>query len=479
MKVRVALVPAVALLLSAAWPASAQDDAGGARVPGQSATSDQPSEGASSESIQSSLGPAGDPAGIRAALAQRGVTFSFTYIGEVLGNVSGGLRQGTVYQGRLDGQLDIDLDRAFGWTGASFHTNFFQIHGRGLSSNYIGNLLTVSGIEALASTRLDELWIQQKLLEDKLSVRVGQLAADTEFVVSEYAGLFVNSTFGFPGLLGNDLPNGGPAYPLATPGIRVKYSPDETWSAMIGVFNGAPAGMRATDPQRDDPSNLEFRLRDPALIMAELSYKYDLGTADAKLPGNAKLGAWGHLGRFNDLRFAQPTPEAPALLLANPASSGIGRRLPGNAGGYLIVDQLLYRAPDTEDGGLGMFARLLGAPGDRNLLSFYVDGGLTYKGPIPGRPDDTIGVAVAYARISDAVRDYDRDLAFFNPDTFQPVRTSEALLEVTYQAQIVPGWTVQPNFQYIRRPGGGIVNPATDRLVKDAVVLGLRTSIKY
>jgi len=216
-------------------------------------------------------------------------------------------------------------------------------------------------------------------------------------------------------------------------------------------------------------------------VMAELAYSYDAGTAGAALPGVAKLGAWGHLGRFNDQRFAEPSGGAMAPSLADPASSGVGRRLPGNAGGYVIVDQLLHRAAGTEDGGLGFFVRLLGAPGDRNFLSFYADGGLTYKGLVPGRPDDTIGVSVAYARVSDAVRAFDADLGFLNPGVVQPVRTSEAVLELTYQAQIVPGWTVQPDFQYIRRPGGGVSNPlsASGAVVKNAAVFGLRSAIKY
>ena len=32
-----------------------------------------------------------------------------------------------------------------------------------------------------------------------------------------------------------------------------------------------------------------------------------------------------------------------------------------------------------------------GVPNDRNLINFYSDGGLLYKGLIPRRPDDKIG----------------------------------------------------------------------------------------
>src|SRR3954471_19600810 len=79
-------------------------------------------------------------------LAEWGVALSATYIGEALGNASGGVRRGTIYEGRFDLGVDVDLDKAMGWNGATFHANVYQIHGDGLSRDYIGNLMLVSGI---------------------------------------------------------------------------------------------------------------------------------------------------------------------------------------------------------------------------------------------------------------------------------------------------------------------------------------------
>ena len=75
-----------------------------------------------------------------------------TYIGEGLANISGGIRTGAIYTGRLDLGTTIDLEKVAGWTGATFHANMFQIHGDGLSRSYIGNLMLVSGIESLPAT---------------------------------------------------------------------------------------------------------------------------------------------------------------------------------------------------------------------------------------------------------------------------------------------------------------------------------------
>ena len=77
----------------------------------------------------------------------------------------------------------------------------FQIHGDGLSRSYIGNLMLVSGVEALPATRLYELWIEQKLAGDKIAVRVGQQASDIEFIDSAYDDIFINSALGWPGIM--------------------------------------------------------------------------------------------------------------------------------------------------------------------------------------------------------------------------------------------------------------------------------------
>ena len=132
-----------------------------------------------------------DPGGIRSALGREGITFHVNYIGEVLGNPTGGVKQGTVYDGRLELPLEPDLEKTIGWRGLSFFANGYQIHGRSISANNLGVLMPVSFIEALPDTRLFELWLEQKLFDGKLSIRLGQLSADSDFIISQGAQAFL------------------------------------------------------------------------------------------------------------------------------------------------------------------------------------------------------------------------------------------------------------------------------------------------
>ena len=128
---------------------------------------------------------------------------------------------------------------------------------------------------------------------------------------------------------------------------------------------------------------------------------------------------------------------------------------------------------------LGVFARVMAAPPDRNLVSFSADAGMTLAAPLPGRDSDTAGIGFGVAKVSGNASALDRDTALYSGTNY-PVRTVETFFEVTYQYQIVPWWQVQPDFQYVLRPSGGIPNPTQpSRLIGNEAVFGLRTVVTF
>lgn len=411
----------------------------------------------------------------RDALAEKGVRLSALYLADPYGDVAGGMRRGATFSGRLDVELDVDAAKIFGIPGGTLHANMFQIHGRDLSKNYVGNFLSINDIAALPTTRLYELWYEQSF-GDLLSVRAGQIGIDVEFLTSLYAGNFVNATFGWPGLPTMNLPEGGPAYPLATPAVRVKLDPAPGLSILAAVFDGEPAGPGPGDPQARDRYGLNFRVSDPPLLFLESQYRYNQGASAGALPGIVKLGVYSHFGQFADQRFGTD-----GLPLASPASNGIPIQHSPDLGFYGIIDQQIYRLPgDDPQKGIGVFARAIGSPGSQNLIDFYADAGFNVIGMVPGRPADLFGAAVTYADISPAARAYDRDLNAATGLSL-PVRNFEAVLELTYIAQILPGLNLQPDLQYIVHPGGNVVDPygsgATP--IRNALVLGVTTQVRF
>ncbi|QPF87547.1 carbohydrate porin [Bradyrhizobium genosp. L] len=410
----------------------------------------------------------------RAALEQAGYQFSFTYIGESFANVSGGMATGAIYTGRLDLGTTIDLEKVFGWTGATFHANMYQIHGDGLSRSYVGNLMLVSGVEALPATRLYELWIEQKLLDGRLAIRFGQIGADVEFIDSQYDDIFINSALGWPGITGVNLPSGGPSPALAVPGIRVKANLSDRITAYLAVFDGSAAPQGDLDPQILNPNGIAFRVNDPPWWIGQLKYKFEIG--ESKLPATITGGAWYHQMSFADQRYS-----ADGLSLADPNSSGDTLWHRGNNGVFMVYEQQLTRTAKDPDKGVAFFMRASVSPSDRNLVSAYVDGGLLFTGFSDKYPNDRFGVAATYAKISDAARALDRDTQIFTGTPY-PIRDYEAVLEVTYQHVVNDNFTVQPVFEYIAHPGGGAVDPydpTQTHRIRDSVVVGVRTILSY
>ena len=318
-------------------------------------------------------------------------------------------------------------------------------------------------------------------------------------MISENANRFVNSTFGWPLIVAQDLPSGGPSYPEATPGLRVKFKPDEALTIEAAVFDGDPAGPGSGNPVYRDPYGLAFRISDPPLLMTEIDYAYNRGSAEgdpnlegsgppsldqraddniapsSDLPGTIRLGAWYHTGQFADQLFDQR-----GLSLADPASSGQPLQRNGDFGLYASIDQMLWRASGgAEDRGLSGFLRVSGAPSDRNMIDFYSDFGLTYKGLLAGRANDTAGIGFAYGRISPRLIARDRDMVAFT-GVPMPIPDYEAAIELTYQAKIAPGWAIQPDLQYIIHPGGNAADPLDPASrIPNAFVAGVRTVIKF
>ena len=443
-------------------------------APSALAQSASPPVVAPQPTIATSLPANGDPWGTRRWLAEHGVTFALVHTTELLSNLRGGIRRGTIFDGKLEAMVGVDLGKVAGLDGLNFYSNSFQLHGSsGPGRSLVGNINTISNIEALPTSRLSEIWLEQQLFDGKASLRAGQLVVDTEFLYSQYFSFFMSSDW--PTNPAVNIPSGGPAYPLSTPGVRLKVDPTPQTTALLGVFNGDPAGQCGQDAEICNRHGLNFRVNDPPYLLGEVQYRYNQEPTSRGLAGGVRFGAWHHFGRFDDLRY-----DINGFSLASPLSTGIARRMRGNDGVYAVLDQQLYRPPGGDaNSGVLLFARAAYSTPDRSLNDFYLDGGIIFAGLIPSRPLDAFGASFLYAHISDRARGLDRDTQLFTGLPV-PLRDYELSFDISYAASIVPGWIVQPNLQLVFHPGGHIPgNVSPIEPIRNAVVVGVRSTMRY
>ena len=163
------------------------------------------------------------------------------------------------------------------------------------------------------------------------------------------------------------------------------------------------------------------------------------GSLIEEMSTKVAIGAWAYTERFQAW-----TPDQPA-----------GR----SWGLYVLGEQLLHLNRDGA-GGLSGFARVGTASDAVNQLDLFLGGGLTYRGALPGRPDDVAGLGMAHARNGSPFRRAQREAGF-------PRKGAETVLELTYRAQLGRFFVVQPDLQWV-------VNPGMDPGVANALVFGLR-----
>ena len=476
------------LSLGVVQPALAQasGEAAPAATPAESGPSSTPS---ATDAAKAPPAPAGfwdratlfgDMGGLRPWLGDHGVTLSLQETSEYLNNLSGGTHRSGAYDGLTQLGVVVDTQKAFGLPGGTFNVSALQIHGTNLTQRNLQTLQTATGIEADATTRLWELWYQQSLLAGKVDVKIGQQSLDQEFMTSQYAATFMNATFGWPVLPSTDMPAGGPAYPLSSLGVRVRATPADSWTVLAGVFDGNPAGNGIGDPQKLNAHGTNFNLHDSALFIGEVQYAINQPPAnpsDAKptgLPGTYKLGFWYNTGNFADQQF-----DNTGLSLANPASTGVPQSHRGDYSFYAVADQMVWRPSADSPQSVGVFARIMGAPGDRNLVDLGVNAGVTLKAPFKGRDNDVAGIAVGYAKIGSHAQNLASDTASLTTPGY-PSRSAETIIEATYLYQVTPWWQLQADFQYAFRPAGGIPNPENpSQRVGNEAVVGLRTNLVF
>ena len=400
--------------------------------------------------------------GLRPRLAEQGLTFSGSYIGEYLVNTRGGLRRGGEYSGLLELGFDVDFEKLACLHGASLHITSYYPHGGNIAQKFTGDLGDVSNIEAYDSFRVYEAWLEQKFLNDRAAIRVGLMGVDIDFAVIETSAIFNNSSFGAPAAVTLNLPI--PSYPVSALGALLRIEPSKNSYFQIAAYDGNPApgifedptpGAATSNDLNKHNTRIALRHDEGAMFMAEIGWrtpKPDCHEKNAPLATSLKLGGSWHTDRFADIRDTTRGLPRP-------------RSYRGNAAIYFIVEQDVWREPGTVNDGLTAFFRAAFAPADRNFFSTTAETGLAYRGIFQSDARDTLALGFEFLDISPRVAAAQRSIGVRTQDY-------EAIIELTYQRALTPWCSIQPDIQYVIHPGGSSE-------LGNALVVGLRTTITF
>ena len=329
----------------------------------------------------------------------------------------------SAYLDNLDIVYDADADVLWGLEDTRIHLYGLYNNGNSLSDSAVRDLQVVSNIEAgTQALRLYEAWIETGIGDDA-SLLVGLYDLNSEFDVLESAGLFINSAHGIGTDIGQTGENGPSIFPVTSLALRVQWETRGKWTYRFAVLDGVPG-----DPE--DPAATAIRIGgdDGALFVIE----------GERRAGSSKLlaGAWAYSAEFDSWDETGGSH--------------------GNAGIYLRAESILYDGNSR----LSAFGRVGWANPEFNVFSHFASIGLTWGGFLPGRPEDTLGLAIAWARAGDEFRRAGSAIGF------EPTR-AETAYELTWRLPLTRNLAVQPDIQYVIDPG---LDPDRD----DAWAFGLR-----
>jgi porin len=389
----------------------------------------------------------GDWYGTRTWLEDRGITPTLTFVTDALGNASGGKEQGFTTANNVGLDLNLDLEKLCGFEGASLLVSMSYRFGSSLSAEYIHNVFTTQQVFGGETFRLVNVAYLQKLFDDRLEFRIGRIAAGDDFLVSPYNYVFVQNGFdGNPvGIFFNS--PGMTAYPNDTWGALIKVRPTPRTYIMGAVYNG--------DPTIRDNSNhgADFSMDGPAFAIAEGGYQANSLPGDSGLIGNYKAGFWYDNSRFTNF------------------NTGESER--GNWGFYTLFDQVLVRfGEEGSHRGFGIAGSFLVSP-DQSVsqMPYFCTAALVTRGIFSSRPVDVAGLGLVFGNFSEDLQDSQQRAQVLNPTV--GVQEHEIALELTYRFAFSRSAVyVQPDLQYIIRPGG------TGR-ISDALVLGAQIGVNF
>jgi len=374
----------------------------------------------------------GDWKGLRSKLEENGVTISGSYMTTVFTKGrSGGLlyKKGSSYQGLLNTAVEFNTEKMNLYKGGKLFVLFQNAHGKGLSDKYVGDNLIFNNADAMKkTTQLSEYWYEQSLFNDKLRLKIGKQDANCEFQALDTGFEFVNSGF-------NYIPNSSlTAYPDAAMGLTANIQPSDNTYIKYGFYDGQGVGS-------ESGFNTVFHKNDTYKHFGEIGI-----TPSIK----------GHKGKYL-FGMWRNTEDLDELLSPDAVNAGISpETFTSNHGLYAEFEQMIFREkPDNVDEqGLTILGQFAWAPPHKTELTKYFGTAIAYKGLIPKRDEDLLGIGINSAKFS-------KRLGHIK---------GESVLEVFYKMALTPWLYIQPDFQYINKPYN-----ADDSVI----VFGIRTNIDF
>lgn len=378
--------------------------------------------------------------GLGKILLDRGFDFHGVAFDNVRSNPSAGVRtHETENLLAIAPALDVDLGKAAGIPGGNVHISLTFLTLRANEPNYVidggGTLVSnQQGVPALSGHwfYLSEATYEQRLLNDRLSIEIGQTSVYRYFFLPN--SLDPLTHYSTTIVLNGDFPT----IPFPTWGGRATYQLPNHWYTQVGAFEDN--FVRATNY----PISFGTRNSSGAQILAEVGYRTEF--SNAAYPANLEVGVeYNTRSGYNNVK-GSPAPASPAFTAAN---------YPGGGAIYMQGLQTLWRgasngaAPPPNINVYGSFDLAVDKP---QPIDFDAILGFNFTGLVPGRPFDALGIQAHYQQMSKVEGNFESRAHNFFAGPGPNQRRNGMAFEVIGSIQATPAIAIRPLVEYFVNP---------------------------
>lgn len=326
-------------------------------------------------------------------------------------NVDGGIKSGYSTLGLFDFSVDYTPVANGFLKNTSFYAHLLKTGGHGASEKLIGDVQVASNIEGRVSRFVYEFYIKQTVKNFSFSLGLHDL--NTEFMASELAGEYINSSFGIFPAVSLNVPVS--IFPVTSIGGIASYN-TKSFDIVTGFYN------LNHDYIEEDEFNINNHLYEKGFLgVLELRYRLYITNG---LTGEYKIG-----GYYKDCHHNEGKDEYDECSKEK------------NHGAYFIADQMICALPKNYS--IGIFAQTGIAPSESNYVPDYYGAGISLKTLNKKLFPEFIGLAIGSVGLND-----------FNEHNELMNTTRETAIELSIKKELFGRITLQPDIQYIMNPSG-------------------------
>jgi carbohydrate-selective porin OprB len=373
--------------------------------------------------------------GERARLLEHGVRFDFHYVTDSLWNIESQQPERFASWNRFRWTLDIDFGKLAHQHDLYFHATALWQGGGNLGA-YLGLLTSPSGMSSMNTTRLDSWWVEKRWLNQRLTARVGQFAAQDFYGAQHYAASFIFEPMGYA--LGNLFTDFESFDPPSTSAAEVRVVP------IHNLYVKSMVEAEDRDPFAHNPTGLVPQFRGTPVSVSEIGFTpgkaatsvraFDTVDSRKGYSGLYQFGASYDPGKFTT---ASGAPQSGNYLL------------------YWMANQALWRLDPKGGKGLDGTLAFDWSPPDVNRNNMMLTAGLRFNEPLPLPIHNTMSFGYVQNRLS---------------HQFVPQARPEQGIEFNTLLDPLPMLLLQPVIQYYAHAGG---------TTQHDVVFGFRAKVEF